>query len=702
MRQDSLPIPGLAMAAIAIAAVAVRPIQFVAHAAAVIVLLCSVFLPIRLRLTGRSFTIASALLLVPFLLWTLVTKLSMPASAGPYAIAFVALYRISLYFISVMLLLAYKEREKSDASRLLSLALLAIIFGGFTPGPLYVPALIPLTLLTIFYCISIEHSGLRGRSLRYWMGMAFSIVLLCGSSFGMAWFFKWTETKVNTMFMMTLAPMSFSPAFSVESKITAIDDLKGSGRVVLRIFSNSHPYYLVGKVFEQFTDRNTWKARKQSRLIHPLQDEPARGQILAHFPQARGRVFHTGAPGDLQEDLKQAKGFMSIVITSVNTETLFAPRGTRFMVVSSENIRTDSGGVLYTSVKDTRGEYQLGAIIDSNFENTEVKDFSPWLELPGNIPEKIRALNRELTAESRGPWDTSQTLLTFFHTRFHYGPAPHLKNQKELLENFLLTSRQGHCEFFATAMTILLRMNGIPARYVNGFLVEERNSMGGYYVVREKNAHAWVEAYIPDKGWVTLDPTPPLGRTPPEDSLIPLKLREFYDIIMLKIYNLKARLFAGDILGSLKWLIEQIKSSVVWLAGEPVRFALFVLAMALFVVYRLGGFQFITFFKRRHQEKHREPDLPAEFRILGENLQQFEQLLAAKKIKRSPEVTLLEFSKSIPTLPEEKQKAIGEFLEAYCAIRFGRERIEAGDLEELKKKLAEVTSILKKSTTRNL
>lgn len=74
---------------------------------------------------------------------------------------------------------------------------------------------------------------------------------------------------------------------------------------------------------------------------------------------------------------------------------------------------------------------------------------------------------------------------------------------------FLLDRREGHCEYFASAMAAMLRSLSIPARVITGYRVSEFNPIGGYYVVREMNAHAWVEAFVPEQGWLTFDPSPP-------------------------------------------------------------------------------------------------------------------------------------------------------------------------------------------------
>jgi hypothetical protein len=77
------------------------------------------------------------------------------------------------------------------------------------------------------------------------------------------------------------------------------------------------------------------------------------------------------------------------------------------------------------------------------------------------------------------------------------------------IDEFLFTRKTGYCEHYATAMVLMLRSLGIPSRLVTGFLATEWNDFGNYYTVRQRDAHAWVEVYYPQSGWITMDPTPP-------------------------------------------------------------------------------------------------------------------------------------------------------------------------------------------------
>lgn len=101
------------------------------------------------------------------------------------------------------------------------------------------------------------------------------------------------------------------------------------------------------------------------------------------------------------------------------------------------------------------------------------------------------------------------------------------------LDDFLFDIRQGHCELFASSMVLLLRSQGIPARLVTGFLGGEYNPLTGFFVVRQGNAHAWVEAYLEGEGWTTLDPTPPAG-LPGSVLKRGSLLQQMYDFVMFR------------------------------------------------------------------------------------------------------------------------------------------------------------------------
>jgi len=102
-----------------------------------------------------------------------------------------------------------------------------------------------------------------------------------------------------------------------------------------------------------------------------------------------------------------------------------------------------------------------------------------------------------------------------------------------LIDKFLFEDRRGHCEYFATAMVLMLRSQEIPARVVTGFYGAEYSRRQDYYIVRQSSAHAWVEAYVEGAGWVTFDPTPPAGR-PESTSSWQAELAQAWDAFIFR------------------------------------------------------------------------------------------------------------------------------------------------------------------------
>jgi hypothetical protein len=137
-----------------------------------------------------------------------------------------------------------------------------------------------------------------------------------------------------------------------------------------------------------------------------------------------------------------------------------------------------------------------------------------YLQLP-TIDPRIPELARQITARDNTPFDKARSIEAYLRSRYGYTLDLSGTPQSDPLPYFLFQKRAGHCEYFATAMTVMLRTLDIPARYINGFQTGEYNDVAGDLVVRESDAHSWVEVYFPGFGWLTFDPTPPTDEKPP-------------------------------------------------------------------------------------------------------------------------------------------------------------------------------------------
>jgi hypothetical protein len=139
-----------------------------------------------------------------------------------------------------------------------------------------------------------------------------------------------------------------------------------------------------------------------------------------------------------------------------------------------------------------------------------VDELSDYLQLP-KLDPRIPDLTAQISNASVSDYDKAIAIERYLKTKFSYTLQLPSTHQVDPLANFLFDRKQGHCEFFASAMAVMLRTAKIPSRVVTGFRTNEFNDITSQYIIRGSDAHAWVEAYFPDRGWVTFDPTPGSG-----------------------------------------------------------------------------------------------------------------------------------------------------------------------------------------------
>jgi len=143
-----------------------------------------------------------------------------------------------------------------------------------------------------------------------------------------------------------------------------------------------------------------------------------------------------------------------------------------------------------------------------------------YLTVPKEMPERVRQLAQTWAKDASTPLERARAIEHHLRTEYRYDLASPSGKDPQPLDHFLFESKRGHCEFYSTAMAIMLRTLDVPTRNVTGFVGGSYNRFGRFYAVRQGDAHSWVEAWLDEQqGWVTFDPTPPSDAAPKSDMV---------------------------------------------------------------------------------------------------------------------------------------------------------------------------------------
>lgn len=165
-----------------------------------------------------------------------------------------------------------------------------------------------------------------------------------------------------------------------------------------------------------------------------------------------------------------------------------------FQVLASKSIRDTQSYRMVSALRYETGELDL---------NQE----AVGTQLPDNVTQRMRTLVEDWQRGAAGPEEVVRRALEFFNAEpFHYTLLPP-KLGTNPADEFLFETRRGFCEHYASSFALLMRIAGIPARIVLGYLGGEYNGIGNYLIVRQSDAHAWVEVWLEGRGWVRVDPT---------------------------------------------------------------------------------------------------------------------------------------------------------------------------------------------------
>ena len=243
--------------------------------------------------------------------------------------------------------------------------------------------------------------------------------------------------------------------------------------------------------------------------------------------RSRDGFFHIGEG--------QSRSWASIWLEPLASSTLVVPIEAVALDLRSSALQVDSAGVL-SPLFGLGGtlKYRVGMAPASRLLvfGTETRPEVREADLRG-VSAPITELAEEV-AGSGSAQLKARRIEAYLASEYAYTLDLVGSQVDNPVEAFLFDWRQGHCEYFASSMVLMLRSIGIPARLVTGFLGGEYNPFEGYYVFRQSDSHAWVEAFTPEVGWQVFDPTPADGLPQARSAGLNHMLAQAYDYLIFR------------------------------------------------------------------------------------------------------------------------------------------------------------------------
>ncbi len=273
--------------------------------------------------------------------------------------------------------------------------------------------------------------------------------------------------------------------FSEQVDFGTFGDIKLDPTVVMRIKMDrdiSMPYYWRGLTLDYF-DGLSWKSTKHKKYrIEKYEDE----FVLFSYD-------------------RRAAVEQKIYLEPIDSDIIFGLSDVAGVKVDTFSLLFDDEKSVYMRTKYSRRvKYTVYSVVTDSFAGMTG---DKYLQMPEGM-ERIKGLSKKLTSTIRKDDQKAAFIEQYLKKNYKYSlsasPPPAGTNP---IEDFLFNTKSGYCEHYATSMVIMLRSIGISARIVNGFYGGEKNIYGDYVIVRQSDAHSWVEAFVDEK-WKRFDPTP--------------------------------------------------------------------------------------------------------------------------------------------------------------------------------------------------
>ncbi|MHC4189478.1 MAG: transglutaminase-like domain-containing protein [Planctomycetota bacterium] len=286
--------------------------------------------------------------------------------------------------------------------------------------------------------------------------------------------------------------------FSTSGKLSSILLIKGNldSTPVLSITCDSSPGYLRARAFDIYR-QSEWHDLSYREALFPEQNRP-----FGMYFVGRTNLFR------LNKSDASKYNYMTIRHEFRFSDTVFTPFGTIFLEAPLNLLLRDDDNIVYA--RNLRGDlsYGIGYTQAAYQEPPNRLQARPMLNTPPQLDPRIHQLASRIFTGCNTTTEKIVAVVNYFRTNFTYSLELDIPPDQDKLTHFLLEESAGYCEYFASGAAILLRLAGVPTRYVTGFLVTERDPQGESWIAQNMDAHAWVEAWDQERNrWTIVEAT---------------------------------------------------------------------------------------------------------------------------------------------------------------------------------------------------
>ena len=422
-----------------------------------------------------------------------------------------------------------------------------LVVACFNPGAKHRPLLVGAGAAVFAYLsLPILARGLRKVPFGQWLRLAsFALVSAMVAATSIVVVPRLQSQTENMAFQFFQTNITAYSGLSDATRLGDLEELKLSSRVAMRVWTD-HPQDLRARAYAHFDGRG-WTARPgiSNSLRTVGLDAIPGGQIREWLEQIPGSAYAVLGPEPSQ--ISNSCVRTRIIQNAFNNGMMVSPGNKLLVRAALPSLRVDAqeniqpSSVAGVEIYGILNRYQGDSVQVGQASGQELKEA---LELPENTDPRIHELATRLAEGDPSRREKLRRTVSYLQHEYHYTLKVGSFHSSQPVAEFLFEKKKGYCQYFASAAAVLLRQEGVATRYVSGFHVTENNRSGDHYVVREMDAHAWIESYIPGEGWVQADPTP-----------------------AAEYESLHAGLSRGWLAGALEWGQAKIAAILVYLRG---------------------------------------------------------------------------------------------------------------------------------------